>query len=101
MRTRYILLTIPALAACEPAPGLVGVPEVRVASAAEVMGCQPIEIISTTPGLYGPVLGQQAIEYARNDTLATAREAGANTFVFDETPPGQPVYVVRGTAYRC
>ncbi len=99
--TLFLLLAGTLLAACEPAPGLVGVPEVRVVSAAEVTSCTPLEIISTTPGLYGPVVGQQAIEYARNETLASARAAGANTFVFDETPPGEPVYLVRGTAYRC
>ena len=32
---------------------------------------------------------------------ADAREVGANAFVFDETPPSEPVYLIRGTAYRC
>ncbi len=101
MRIPVLIATATIIAACQPAPGLVGVPEVRLASSAEVVTCTPVQIISTTPGLYGPILGQQAIEYARNDTLAAARDAGANTFVFDETPPGEPIYVVRGTAYRC
>ncbi len=99
--TRSPLFLLPVLAACTAPAGLTGVPEVRVISASEAAACAPIEILSTTPGLYGPVIGQQAVEYARNETLAAARDAGANAFVFDETPPGEPVYQVRGTAYRC
>jgi hypothetical protein len=53
------------------------------------------------PGLYGPVIGEQAVEFARNEVLSLAQRGGANAFVFDETPPGEPVYLVRGTAYRC
>ena len=30
-----------------------------------------------------------------------AAKGGANAFVFDETPLGEPVYLVRGTGYRC
>lgn len=99
--TRTPLALLPLVAACTAPAGLTGVPEVRVISAAEAAACTPLEILSTTPGLYGPVIGQQAVEYARNETLAAARDAGANAFVFDETSPEEPVYLVRGTAYRC
>lgn len=95
------LLLLPLLAACTPPAGLTGVTDVRVISAVEAAACEPLMILSSTPGLFGPVLGQQAIEFARNETLADARELGANAFVFDETPPGEPIYLVRGTAYRC
>ncbi len=95
------LLILPLLAACTAPAGLTGVSDVRVISAAEAADCEPLRILSTTPGLYGPIIGQQAIEFARNETLADAREIGANAFVFDETPPGEPVYLIRGTAYRC
>lgn len=94
-------LLVPLLAACTAPAGLTGVPGVRVVSAAEAASCEPLQILSMTPGLYGPVVGQQAVEFARNETLADAREIGANAFVFDETPPGEPVYLIRGTAYRC
>jgi hypothetical protein len=99
--TRHSLLLLPLLAACTAPAGLTGVPEVRVISAAEAAACTPLEALSMTPGLYGPVIGEQAVEYARNEVLALARQGGANAFVFDETPPGEPVYLVRGTAYRC
>jgi hypothetical protein len=95
------LLLLPLLAACTPPAGIAGVRDVRVISAAEATACEPLEIVSMTPGLYGPVLGEQAVEYARNEVLALARKGGANAFVFDETPPGEPVYLVRGTGYRC
>jgi hypothetical protein len=95
------LLVLPLLAACAAPPGLTGVADVRVMTAAEAAACEPLEIVSMRPGLYGPVIGNQAIEYARNEVLALARNGGANAFVFDETPPGEPVYLVRGTAYRC
>jgi hypothetical protein len=95
------LLLVPLLAACTPPPGLTGVAGVRVISAAEAAACEPLEIVSMTPGLYGPVIGDQAVEYTRNEVLALAQRGGANAFVFDETPPGEPVYLVRGTGYRC
>ena len=99
--SRYALALLPLLAACTAPAGLTGVSDVRVISAAEAVACAPVEGFSLRPALYGPVVGQQAIEYARNELLASARAAGANAFVFDETPPGDPVYLVRGTAYRC
>jgi hypothetical protein len=99
--TRHPLLLLPFIAACAAPAGLTGVPDVRVISAAEAAACQPLESLSMTPGLYGPVIGEQAVEYARNETLALARQGGANAFVFDETPPGEPVYRVSGTAYLC
>lgn len=99
--TRHLLLLLPLLAACTAPAGLTGVPDVRVISAAEAAACEPLERLSMTPGLYGPVIGEQAVEYTRNETLALARRSGANAFVFDETSPGEPVYRVSGTAYRC
>jgi hypothetical protein len=99
--SRYAVLCLPLLAACTPPAGLAGVSGVRVIPAAEAASCVPVEGFSLRPALYGPVVGQQAIEYARNELLASARAAGANAFVFDETPPGEPVYLIRGTAYRC
>ena len=95
------LLLLPLLAACTAPAGLTGVPDVRVISSAEAAACTPVETVSLTPGLYGPVIGEQAVEYARNEALALARKGGANAFVFDDPPPGEPVYVVRGRSYRC
>ena len=95
------LLLLPLLAACTAPAGLTGVPDVRVISAAEAAACQPLERLSMEPGLYGPVIGTQAVEYARNEMLALARRGGANALVFEQGPPGEPVYVVRGTSYRC
>lgn len=101
-RTPSLLIALAfALAACEPVPGLQQVPEVRELSAAEVAGCTPIRRYTTTPGVYGPVAGQQAIEFAENQTKAAARDAGANAIVWERPDPGAPQYYVRGTAYRC
>jgi hypothetical protein len=101
MSRASFLLLLPALAACTPPAGITGVDTVRVISAAETAGCEATEVVSMTPGLYGPVIGDQAVEYARNEVLALAARGGANAFVFDETPLGEPVYLVRGTGYRC
>ena len=95
------LLVLPLLAACTAPAGLVGVRDVRVISASEAAACQPLERLSMQPGLYGPVIGTQAVEYARNEVLALARRGGANAVAFEEGPLGEPVYVVRGTSYRC
>jgi hypothetical protein len=95
------LLLLPLLAACAAPAGLTGVRDVRVISAAEAAACQPLERLSMTPGLYGPVIGTQAVEFARNELLALARRGGGNAVVFEEGPPGEPIYVVRGTSYRC
>lgn len=98
---RLLPLLLPLLAACAAPAGLTGVPGVRAIPAAEAEGCRALERIAVRPGLYGPVLGQQAVEFARNELLDAAREAGADAVVFDETPPGAVVDRVRGTAYRC
>jgi hypothetical protein len=99
--TRPSFLLLPLLAACAAPAGLTGVRDVRVISAAEATACTPTDTVSMTPGLYGPVIGAQAVEYARNEVLALARNGGANAFVFEEPPVGEPTYVVRGTGYRC
>jgi hypothetical protein len=75
--------------------------DVRVISAAEAAACSRSSGVSMTPGLYGPVIGDQAVEYARNEVLALARRGGANASCSRSPPPGEPVYVVRGTGYRC
>lgn len=99
--TRRSLLLLPLLAACTAPAGLTGVSGVRVIAASEAAACQPVERLSMQPGLYGPVIGTQAVQYARNELLALAARGGANAVVFDDGPPGEPVYVVRGTSYRC
>ena len=99
--THRPLLLLPLLAACTAPAGLTGVPGVRVIAATEAAACEPVEALSMTPGLYGPVIGGQAVEYARNEVLALAQRGGANAVVFDDPPPGEPVYVVTGTSYRC
>jgi hypothetical protein len=94
-----LLACLVPLAACTD-PGFTGVPDVRTATAAEVAGCAFVTELRTRPAVYGP-LAQQGIEYARNRTLAAAREDGANTVVFEPVEPGALVTEVRARAYRC
>ena len=54
-----------------------------------------------TPGVYGPVVTDQALRYARNKVMTDARNAGANTVVFDTVEPGSEVYLIHAKAYRC
>ncbi|MDI3334971.1 hypothetical protein QKW60_00985 [Defluviimonas aestuarii] len=88
------------LAACTQDPGFTGVSGVREASPAEVATCTYVTDIRSTPGAYG-VLAGPAVKYARNRILADAREAGANTIVFDPVSPGVEIYQLHAVAYRC
>ena len=89
-----------ALAGCSD-PGFRGVPEVRSARLDEVGACRLISHISIEPGVYGPVLAEQGLRYARNKVLEMARSDGANTVVFETVEPGTDVYLVKGDAYAC
>lgn len=103
MTPRYSLpilgLAALSLAACND-PGFRGVPEVRLATAAEVGQCRLIETLTNTPGVYGP-LAKEGERYARNKILESARADGANTVVIDPVPPGEPVYELKARAYAC
>jgi hypothetical protein len=85
---------------CVTDPGLTGVPGVREVPAAEAASCAYVADIRSTPGVYGP-LAAQGVAYARNRILADARDAGANTVVFEQVSPGTDIYELRATAYRC
>jgi hypothetical protein len=100
MKARLIILVGLAVAGCDD-PGFRGVPDVRVATDAEVAQCRLKSTITNEPGLYGPVVGSEAAKYARNKVLETARSDGANTVVFDPVIPGEPVYLLRARAYSC
>lgn len=89
-----------SLAACTQDPGFVGVAGVREAAAAEVAACSYVTDIRMSPGVYG-VLADQGLKYARNTIMADARDAGANTVVFDPVTPGADVYEIHAVAYRC
>ena len=99
MRIRPVLALL-ALAACTPDPGLVGVPGMRVATDDQIKGCTYVTNMTVTPSVYG-VLAEEGLRYSRNQLLAMARDSGADTVVFEVTPPGQPVYKVNGVAWRC
>ncbi|MCV2878651.1 hypothetical protein OE699_07280 [Sedimentimonas flavescens] len=100
MKSLMPLAAALVLAACND-PGFRGVPEVRTARANEVAACQLVSNISMEPGVYGPVLAEQGLRYARNKVMETARQDGANTVVFEQVEPGSDVYLVRAQAYRC
>ena len=95
------LLAATLLAACSQDPGFVGVPGIREAEAQEVTACSYLSNITMTPGVYGPLLAEQGLRYARNKVKQDALAAGANTVVFEKVTPGTDVYQIRATAYRC
>lgn len=82
-------------------PGFRGVPSVRTAEASEVGACRYITDVRMRPGVYGPVLADQGVKYARNKVLESAKESGANTVVFEGVEPGGDVYLISAKAYSC
>lgn len=82
-------------------PGFQGVSGVREVDASAVGACRHVANIRGVPSVYGPVLGAQGLSYTRNQVLADAQKAGANTVVFDKVNPGETVYELRAAAYRC
>jgi len=100
-RAPFPLLAAALLAACTQDPGFVGVPGIREAEPHEVTACSYLSNISMTPGVYGPLLAEQGLRYARNKLKEDAIAAGANTVVFEKVTPGTDVYQIRATAYRC
>lgn len=95
-----VLAVMTALAACTQDPGFAPPAGVREATAAEVTACAYVSDIRMEPGVFGP-LADQGLKHARNTVLADARDAGANTVVFDQVTPGADVFSVTATAYRC
>lgn len=93
-------LLLAGLAGCNRDPGFVGVAGVRAAEAAEVAQCAYVSDIRGTPSVFGP-LADQGVKYMRNQIMADARDAGANTVVFDKVSPGTAVYELHAVAYRC
>lgn len=91
---------VAAAGGCTRDPGFVGVAGVREAAKAEVAACTYVSDIRMKPGTYG-LLADQGVKYARNTIMADARDAGANTVVFDSVTPGADVYELHAVAYRC
>lgn len=89
------------LAGCTNDPGFTGVAGVREAEPGQVAGCRYVTDIRMAPGVYGPVLAEQGLRYARNKIMADAKEAGADTVVFDKVVPGTDVYELHAVAWRC
>ena len=95
---RMALIGLAMLAGCTMPQGRGAA--VREATAAEVAACRYITDIRMTPGVYGPVLTEQALIYARTQVKSDAARAGADTIVF-AAQPGEIVYQVDAAAYRC
>ena len=101
---RHILMGFPivsVLAACQPASPLVDTSGVREATLADVSNCKPISILTTTTGVTGTIARDKSMEIARNETKSMAREAGANTVVYQNGGPGSDDLFVRAEAYVC
>lgn len=101
IRSALTLTAVAALLAGCNDPGFRGVPGVRVAEAGAVGACRMVSHISMRPSVYGPVLAEEGVKYARNKVLESAQADGANTVVFETVVPGEPVLEVKGTAYSC
>ncbi len=97
-----IFLTLPLLVACEsPVPLKMDPNAIRIASLAEVTGCRPTEVITTTTGVFGTIGQARAMELARNETIQNALRSGANTMVYENGAPGSPDVFVRARAFVC
>lgn len=94
------LQLVASLAACTSDPGFIGVPGMRETDAASVAACRFVQNITGKPSVFGP-LASQGVRYSHNQILAFARDAGADTVVFDPVSPGADVYELRAAAYRC
>lgn len=101
MMGRGMLIAVAALAACTSDPGFSGVAGMNEAEASEVTQCRYVTDLRMTPGVYGPVLAEQGLRYARNKIMADAKQSGADTVVFDKVVPGSDVYELHAIAYRC
>lgn len=100
MRRSLLLLPLALLSACND-PGFTGVSGVRTSEEAQVASCKFMSTITMQPGVYGPVLAEQGLRYARNKVLDMAQRDGATDVVFEKVEPGSDVYEVRAKAYRC
>lgn len=89
------------LAGCTSDPGFTGVTGMNIADASEVTTCRYISDLRMSPSVYGPLLAQQGQRYVRNKIMADAKDAGADTVVFDKVTPGSDVYEMHAVAYRC
>ncbi|PKP72984.1 MAG: hypothetical protein CVT84_15890 [Alphaproteobacteria bacterium HGW-Alphaproteobacteria-6] len=96
----FAAVLLAVLSGCSNDPGFAGVPGMREAEAGAVGACAYVSDIRGRPGVYGP-LADQGVKYTRNQILAEARDAGANTVVFDKVVPGAAVYELHAVAYRC
>lgn len=91
---------VAVLAACEAPAPFVDTLSVREATAADVTGCTPLTIITTTLGVSGTLGREKALELGRNETKAKAAEAGADTVVFESGTAPDDLFV-RAATYRC
>lgn len=94
------LAALAVVASCTGDPRFSGVPDVREASADAVSQCRYVTDLRMKPGVYGP-LAEEGLRYARNSIKLDARNAGANTVVFDAAPPGVAIYELHAVAYHC
>lgn len=98
MKRHLILGTLAALAACSPQTELRIT--AREASPEAVAGCERLGRVKGVPKLFGP-LASAGLNDARRAAKRAAYEQGATDVVFDPTPPGEQLYEINGTAYRC
>lgn len=96
-----MVIALAALAACTSDPGFTGVGGMNEAEASEVAQCRYVTDLRMAPGVYGPLLAEQGLRYARNKIMSDAQRSGADTVVFDKVAPGSDVYELHAVAYRC
>ncbi len=101
MKCFFLLASIAGMiGGCTSDPGFTGVSGIREVGANDVTQCTYVTDIRAKPAVYG-VLADQGIKYSRNTILASARDAGANTVVFDPVGSGVVVDRLHAVAYKC
>ena len=102
LRSAAALSAAVLLAGCVITPGISGVDGVEIIDQSAAAGCTPIVKLTTTTGVSGPIGREQALQVARNETMANALARGANAIVFLAGGPDDPeALFVEGQAYRC
>ncbi len=102
LRAVAALASLPLLAGCVIAPAISGVDGVDILTPEAAASCTPLVRLTTTTGVSGEIGREEALQIARNQTLADALGRGANAVVFVTGGPDDPdAFFVEAQAYRC
>lgn len=97
---KYFLVGLGLMPLMACTPPAMALKTVKDAQPQDVVGCVELGTVTGVPGVYGP-LAKVGLNDARNKAKQIALEQGASHVVFDPVRPGERVFEVTGTAYRC